>query len=50
MPVMLAPGLESRELAVSLANDVSQDILQAIEPHHRVDANDFPAFFIKKNQ
>ena len=32
--VMLTPGLEGGELAVSLANDVIQDILQAIEPHH----------------
>ena len=32
--VMLTPGLEGGELAVSLANDVIQYILQAIEPHH----------------
>lgn len=45
--VMLAPGLESRELTVSFTNNVIQHILQAIEPDYGINPNDLLAPFIK---
>jgi len=50
LPGAFAPALQGGVALVILAQYIVQNLVEPVQAHHRVDADDFLAGFVKKNQ